>query len=147
MPVSSSEFLIIVFATAAKTSRMFDVSVACVMLQWIIRFSNSMRRPGHSLWIHAELCSIRLHEPPQDILGRLIYIRPTRVLLKVLLQWHLENSWFTEHEHEMEQIILTLRSFRRKTSILFKNRTMDVLRNHRELITESKRTRDSAIRF
>lgn len=32
MPVSSSEFLIIVLATAAKTSRMFDVSVACVML-------------------------------------------------------------------------------------------------------------------
>jgi hypothetical protein len=32
MPVSSSEFLIIVLATAAKTSRIFDVSVACVML-------------------------------------------------------------------------------------------------------------------
>ena len=34
MPVSSSEFFIIVLATAAKTSRIFDVSVACVMLQW-----------------------------------------------------------------------------------------------------------------
>ena len=32
MPVSSSEFLTIVLATAAKTSRIFDVSVACVML-------------------------------------------------------------------------------------------------------------------
>lgn len=42
---------------------------------------------------------------------------------------------------------LTLRSLCRKTSILFKNKTMDVLRNHRELITESNRTRDSAIRF
>ena len=33
MPVSSSEFFIIVLATAAKTSRMFEVSVACVILQ------------------------------------------------------------------------------------------------------------------
>lgn len=33
MPVSSSEFFSIVLATAAKTNRMFDVSVACVMLQ------------------------------------------------------------------------------------------------------------------
>ena len=38
MPVSSSEFFIIVLATAAKTSRMFEVSVACVMLQITIRF-------------------------------------------------------------------------------------------------------------
>ena len=44
-------------------------------------------------------------------------------------------------------LLLTLRSLCRKMSILFKNKIIDVLRNHRELITESKRTRDSAIRF
>ena len=33
------------------------------------------------------------------------------------------------------------------TSILFKNKMIDVLRNHLELITDSNRMRDSAIRF
>lgn len=104
IPVSSSEFLIIVLATAAKTSRMFDVSVACVMLQWSIRFCDPTRRRGHSLRIHAELCSVCLHEPPQDILGRLVYIRSTRVLLEVLLQRHLEDSWFTRSEYKMAPV-------------------------------------------
>ena len=33
------------------------------------------------------------------------------------------------------------------TSILFKNKMIDVRKNHRELITDSKRTSDSAMRF
>jgi len=42
---------------------------------------------------------------------------------------------------------LTFGNFPLKTSILFKKRMIDVRRNHRELMTESKRTRDSAMRF
>ena len=48
MPVSSSEFLTIVLATAAKTSRMFDVFVACVMLQRAMRFVE-FEAPAESL--------------------------------------------------------------------------------------------------
>jgi hypothetical protein len=41
----------------------------------------------------------------------------------------------------------TFGSFDLNTSVLFKKRMMDVRRNQRELITLSKRTRDSAMRF
>jgi len=41
----------------------------------------------------------------------------------------------------------TLGSLLLNTSILFKKRMTDVRKNHRELMTDSKRTRDSAIRF
>ena len=44
-------------------------------------------------------------------------------------------------------MVLTLGSLCRKMSILFKNKTIDVLENHRELITESKRAIDSASWF
>lgn len=42
---------------------------------------------------------------------------------------------------------LTRFTFDRNISILFKNKMIDVRRNHLELIIESNRTRDSAIRF
>ena len=145
MPVSSSEFFIIVLATAAKTSRMFDVSVACVILQWMVRFRVLSRRQGHLLWVYTKLCPVGLHKPPQDVLGCLVRIRPTRVLLEVSFQRYLGTGWFAEKRKQRQ--LLTLRSLCRKMSILFKNKIIDVLRNHRELITESKRTRDSAIRF
>jgi hypothetical protein len=86
IPVSSSEFFTIVLATAAKTSRIFDVSVACVMLQLCNElFPEGKRLERGLLRVHAELCPICLHEPPQDVLGRLIHVRSTRVFLEVLL--------------------------------------------------------------
>jgi len=41
----------------------------------------------------------------------------------------------------------TLGSLLLNTSILFRKRMIEVRRNHLELITDSKRTRDSAMRF
>lgn len=43
--------------------------------------------------------------------------------------------------------MLTLGSLCRKISILFKNKMIDVLEKHDELIIESKRVMDSTIRF
>jgi hypothetical protein len=37
MPESFSAFCSIVSLTAAKTRRMFEVSVACVRLRWLVR--------------------------------------------------------------------------------------------------------------
>ena len=54
------------------------------------------RRRRHLLRIHAELCPVRLHKPPQDIFGRLVHIRPTRVLLEVSFQRYLEAGWSAE---------------------------------------------------
>lgn len=42
---------------------------------------------------------------------------------------------------------LTFGSLCRKTSILFRKRMIDVRRNHRELMTDSKSASDSTIRF
>ncbi len=50
-------------------------------------------------------------------------------------------------QHEEQNVERTLDTFILKTSILFKKRMIDVRRNQRELITDSNRTRDSAIRF
>jgi hypothetical protein len=41
----------------------------------------------------------------------------------------------------------TLGSLALNTSILLRKRMIEVRRNHRELMTDSKRTRDSAMRF
>jgi hypothetical protein len=41
----------------------------------------------------------------------------------------------------------TFGNFALNTSILFKNKMMDVLKNHLELMTDSKRISDSCIRF
>ena len=44
-------------------------------------------------------------------------------------------------------LMLTLGSLFLKTSILLRNKIMDVRRNHREFMTDSNRINDSAIRF
>jgi hypothetical protein len=43
--------------------------------------------------------------------------------------------------------VSTLGSVALNTSILLRKRMIEVRRNHRELMTDSKRTRDSAMRF
>jgi len=44
-------------------------------------------------------------------------------------------------------LVLTFGSLFLKTSILLRNKIMDVRKNHREFMTDSKRSNDSAIRF
>ncbi len=96
IPESFSAFCSIVSFTAANTSLIFDVSVACVRLgnkrsapsAPAPECANEKRkRPyGHSLRVYAEPRPICLHEPPQDVLRRLVNIGPARVLGEVPLE-------------------------------------------------------------
>jgi hypothetical protein len=60
---------------------------------------------------------------------------------------NLEEGKVRRAEEEGEDIVGTLGSFALNTSILLRKRMIEVRKNHRELMTDSKRTRDSAIRF
>jgi hypothetical protein len=58
-----------------------------------------------------------------------------------------ERETKTRSEPKKKERTRTLGNLFLNTSILFKNKMILVLRNHLLLITLSKRTRDSAIRF
>jgi hypothetical protein len=94
---------------------------------------------------------IRLHEPPQYILRRFIDIRTRSILREVLFKRHLHVMHPVSKTMKIYRSLVawrrTLGSLLLNTSILFRKRMIDVRRNHRELITLSKRTSDSAIRF
>ena len=146
MPESLSAFCSIVSFTAANTNRMFDVSVACVKLRTQARPRVSSQlspshthacyppspspflearghggtrggtRDRHSLWVHAQPRAVRLHEPPQNVLRRLVNVGPASVFRKYRSSGTFGN------------LLLN-------TSILFRNKLIDVRRNHHRLMT------------
>jgi hypothetical protein len=99
-----------------------------------------------ALWIDAQARAIGLHEPPQYVFGGFIDVVTARVFGEVFLQWHLFPTINGRNEN-CSTVALTLGNLILKTSILFKKRIIDVRKNHREFITDSKRIRLSIIRF
>ena len=87
---------------------------------------------------------ICLHIFPQNVFSHFVDIGTTRVLWEISLQWNL-----TGYEETEDTIIArpTFGSLVLKTSILLRNRIMEVLKNHWELMMDSNRMRDSAIQF
>lgn len=84
IPESLSAFCSIVSLTAAKTSRMFDVSVACVRLsQGQLAFTRSKLRQ-HLLWVQIKMCPVHLVEPPEQVLRGAVHVVPTRVVREVV---------------------------------------------------------------
>jgi len=87
MPESFRAFCKIVSLTAAKTSRMFDVSVACVRLH-VMLASKNIEAPGgsYSLWVKVQVRPVHLVESPQQVLGRAVDIIATGVIWEVVPQ-------------------------------------------------------------
>lgn len=83
MPESLSAFCKMVSLTAAKTNRMFDVSVACVRLGYVSQ-CESPRRGLCLLGVQIQVCTIDLVESPQEILRCSIDIVATGVVRKVI---------------------------------------------------------------
>ena len=96
IPEAFSAFCIIVSFTAANTSRIFVVSVACVRLQsdWDAESDREaeVRAGERVLWINAEPGSICLHKLQQYEFGSFVYVRSANVLRTVALQWNLGSS-------------------------------------------------------
>jgi hypothetical protein len=66
MPESFKAFCNMVSLTAAKTSRMFDVSVACVRLAILaMRELCMMLCVCVLLWVQVKVCTVDLIKPPQ----------------------------------------------------------------------------------
>jgi hypothetical protein len=86
IPESLRAFCRIVSLTAANTRRIFDVSVACVKLQWLEgRLTNKEDRV--LLRIEVQVCSIDLIESPQQVLCCSIDIVSARIIREVVSQW------------------------------------------------------------
>jgi hypothetical protein len=86
MPESFSAFCNIVSFTAAKTRRIFDVSVACVRLQLLAK----KVAPWGSidiLWVEVEMRSIHLVKSPEQIFGGAIHIVASGIVRKVVSKW------------------------------------------------------------
>ena len=84
IPDAFKAFCIIVSFTAANTSRIFVVSVACVRLpRHQIRSRAGLGNEDRVLWVNIEPSSICLHELEQDKLGSFIHVRSTNVLRTV----------------------------------------------------------------
>lgn len=145
IPESLRAFRRMVSLTAAKTNRMFDVSVAWVRLNYCSAFAEGdepRTNCGYTLSLARFACinRQRMYFAALFISAPPVYSGKyfsngtckTRHLESVLLEQGLESTFGS----------LTL-----KTSILFKNNMMDVRRNQRELMTDSNRINDSAIRF
>lgn len=94
MPESLSAFCNIVSLTAAKTKRMFDVSVACVKL-YALQESASLPLGLHMqhwenedlLRVKIQMCPIDLIESPKQVLRCSVDVVATRVIWKVVSQW------------------------------------------------------------
>lgn len=121
-----------------------SLALDCRCCKYLI--ASAKQSDEHLLWIYTQSCSVCLHKPPKNIPCSFVYVAPTRVLSKEVLQWNL----YVQHKHilkEFGKCRHTLGNFALNTSILFKKRMIDVRKNHRELITDSNRTRLSCIRF
>ena len=132
--------------TAAKTSRIFVVSVACVKLRAMSGSGRKSLGGMDILGVHAQSRPVCLHEPPKDVLCSFINVGTGGVLRKILLQRNLSTQ-VSGCTRKVSTRCRTFGSLLLNTSILLRNKMIDVLRNHRELMTLSKSTRLSAIRF
>lgn len=89
--------------TAAKTSRMFVVSVACVRLVAYQKktFLVCLRRLGDSLRVYTKSGPIGLHKLPEDIFGCLVNIGTAGVLFKELCKWNLVGEGHDTSTHQL----------------------------------------------
>lgn len=107
IPESFSALLRMVSFTAAKTNRMFDVSVAWVRLgqpasahgrrDGILRLRDLLR-------IEIQMCPVDLIKSPQKVFGRLVDVVAARVVWEVVAQWRpaqllLEDVDFVEEQY------------------------------------------------
>lgn len=74
IPESFNAFCRIVSFTAAKTRRIFDVSVACVRLRRISTVGRQETEDIDSLRVKIEMRSVDLVEPPEQILRGTIHV-------------------------------------------------------------------------
>jgi hypothetical protein len=71
--------------TAAKTSRIFDVSVACVRLhQTLSRSIRKYRYMKHLLRIQVQMRPVHLVEAPEEILCSSVDIVSSRIIWEVV---------------------------------------------------------------
>lgn len=90
MPESFNAFCKMVSLIAANTSRILEVSVACVKLddQWVRGYNSSifpfdLEQSMYLLRVDIKFCSIDLAKSPKDILCSLINIRSTRIIREI----------------------------------------------------------------
>jgi hypothetical protein len=105
MPESFRAFWRMVSLTAAKTSRIFDVSVACVRLKEVSESALEMIRRKDSLRVEVQMCSVHLIKAPQQILRRSIDVVATGIVGKVvgqgrLLELRPEQVHFVEEQDD-----------------------------------------------
>jgi hypothetical protein len=77
-------FCSIVSLTAAKTSRIFDVSVACVRLAGLALVIYT--KEEILLGVEVEMCSVDLVESPEKIFGGSVDIISSRVIREIVAQ-------------------------------------------------------------
>ena len=131
IPQSFTAFCNILSFTTTNTSWILPVSVTCVKLacKSLVSASYVTIKKAISLSVHTQPPPIRLHQPTQHILRCLINNIPhTRLLWEIPLQPHLCQL-------ALEHVISV------------QDRMMLVPKNYRELMTDSKSTSDSTIRF
>lgn len=104
------------------------------------------KRKEDALRVDTQPRFVRLHEPPQDVFRGFVNIVSAGVFREVAGEGYLGPA-LERKALSKDGTELTLRILFLKTSILFRNSTIDVRRNHREFITEEKRRSDSAMRF
>lgn len=85
MPESLSAFCSIVSLTAANTSRIFDVSVACVRLSWLGVHSGGLDML-FLLRVEIQVCPVYLIKSPQQIFGRTVDVVTTRVIWEIVAE-------------------------------------------------------------
>lgn len=103
MPESFRAFWRMVSLTAAKTSRIFDVSVACVRLDMINTNTCLIQGRCHLLRIQIEVCPIHLVESPQEVLRRPVDVVTTRVVREVIAQGRFRKFRSEEIDFVQEQ--------------------------------------------
>jgi len=85
IPESFKAFCRMVSFTAAKTSRIFVVSVACVRLRAQSANDSSCKKTNAiSLRVEVELSSVDLVEPPEQVFGRSVHVVAARIVWKIV---------------------------------------------------------------
>ena len=85
IPESLRAFCKIVSLTAAKTNRMFDVSVAWVRLSMSAVYL--MQREHNILGVQIQMRPVHLVEPPEQVFCCAVDVVSPRVVWEVVAQW------------------------------------------------------------
>ena len=89
MPDSIKAFCRIVSLTAAKTSLMLPVSVACVKLQYRQQVNGKIPLGAvNLLWVQIKVRSINLVKPPQEILRSPVHVISAGVVREIIGKWY-----------------------------------------------------------